>query len=113
MTSEERVALGTPGAIAGRPPDNANLQITVAEHFDSMSSPRLYERGQSRRLLYLFAWRDLKIRYKQTVLMSAWAVIQPLTATVIVLAEVGCQGPFTLQTLMSDSLSAPESSVSP
>jgi len=36
-----------------------------------------------RELLYFLIWRDLKIRYKQTVLGAAWAVIQPLAAMVI------------------------------
>ncbi len=31
-----------------------------------------------RELLYFFTWRDIKVRYKQTVLGVAWAVIQPL-----------------------------------
>src|SRR4051794_26907189 len=31
-----------------------------------------------RELLYFLAWRDVKVRYKQTVLGVAWAVIQPL-----------------------------------
>lgn len=31
-----------------------------------------------RELLYFLAWRDIKVRYKQTVLGFAWAVIQPL-----------------------------------
>lgn len=31
-----------------------------------------------RELLYFFVWRDLKVRYKQTVVGVAWAVIQPL-----------------------------------
>src|SRR5882757_4758554 len=31
-----------------------------------------------RELLYFFIWRDIKVRYKQTVLGAAWAVIQPL-----------------------------------
>ena len=29
-------------------------------------------------LLYFFIWRDIKVRYKQTALGAAWAVIQPL-----------------------------------
>jgi lipopolysaccharide transport system permease protein len=33
---------------------------------------------QSRELLYFLVWRDIKVRYKQTVLGAAWAVIQPL-----------------------------------
>jgi lipopolysaccharide transport system permease protein len=33
---------------------------------------------QYRELLYFFVWRDIKIRYKQTVVGAAWAVFQPL-----------------------------------
>jgi hypothetical protein len=31
-----------------------------------------------RELLYFFVWPDVKIRYKQTILGAAWAVLQPL-----------------------------------
>lgn len=31
-----------------------------------------------RELMYVLAWRDVKVRYKQTVLGVAWAVVQPL-----------------------------------
>jgi lipopolysaccharide transport system permease protein len=33
---------------------------------------------QYRELVYFLTWRDIKVRYKQTVLGVAWAVIQPL-----------------------------------
>src|SRR5882762_267151 len=36
-----------------------------------------------RELLYFLMWRDVKVRYKQTVLGAAWAVIQPLTTMII------------------------------
>ena len=36
-----------------------------------------------RELLYFLTWRDIKVRYKQTVLGMAWAVIQPLFMMVI------------------------------
>lgn len=36
-----------------------------------------------RDLLYTFAWRDIKVRYKQTALGIAWAVFQPLFTMVI------------------------------
>jgi lipopolysaccharide transport system permease protein len=36
-----------------------------------------------RALLYFLVWRDIKVRYKQTVLGAAWAVLQPLLAAVI------------------------------
>ena len=31
-----------------------------------------------RELLYFLTWRDIKVRYKQTVLGATWAIIQPL-----------------------------------
>jgi lipopolysaccharide transport system permease protein len=36
-----------------------------------------------RELLYFLTWRDLKVRYKQTLLGVAWVVMQPLLMTVI------------------------------
>jgi lipopolysaccharide transport system permease protein len=36
-----------------------------------------------RELLYFFTWRDIKVRYKQTVLGAAWAVIQPFFTMVV------------------------------
>jgi lipopolysaccharide transport system permease protein len=36
-----------------------------------------------RELLFFLAWRDVKIRYKQTLLGAAWAVLQPLMAMAV------------------------------
>lgn len=36
-----------------------------------------------RELLYFLTWRDVKVRYKQTVLGVAWAIIQPLLTMLI------------------------------
>jgi lipopolysaccharide transport system permease protein len=36
-----------------------------------------------RELLHIFVWRDIKVRYKQTVLGAAWAVLQPLLTMVV------------------------------
>ncbi len=41
------------------------------------------ELWQFRELAYFFVWRDIKIRYKQTVIGAAWAVLQPLTTMVV------------------------------
>lgn len=43
----------------------------------------LREVWKYRGLLYFFAWRDFKVRYKQTVLGVAWAVLQPTLLTII------------------------------
>ncbi|HEV8674901.1 MAG TPA: ABC transporter permease [Methylomirabilota bacterium] len=44
---------------------------------------RLGELWAYRELLYFLAWRDVKVRYKQTVLGAAWAVLQPLLTMVV------------------------------
>jgi lipopolysaccharide transport system permease protein len=36
-----------------------------------------------RELLYFFVWRDIKVRYKQTLLGATWAVLQPVATTVV------------------------------
>ena len=36
-----------------------------------------------RELLYFFVWRDVKVRYKQTVIGAAWAIIQPVMTMVV------------------------------
>src|SRR5690242_11794450 len=36
-----------------------------------------------RELLYFFVWRDLKVRYKQTALGVAWAILQPVFAVAV------------------------------
>src|SRR5688572_14597186 len=36
-----------------------------------------------RELIYFLTWRDIKVRYKQTVLGVAWAVLQPLSMMVV------------------------------
>ena len=38
---------------------------------------RLGDLWAYRELLYFLVWRDVKVRYKQTALGAAWAVIQP------------------------------------
>jgi lipopolysaccharide transport system permease protein len=43
----------------------------------------LGELWRYRELIYFLAWRDVKVRYKQTALGVAWAVLQPALATVI------------------------------
>jgi lipopolysaccharide transport system permease protein len=51
-----------------------------------------------RELLYFLIWRDVKVRYKQTVLGAAWAVLQPTAQMVVFsiffgrMAEVATDG---------------------
>lgn len=46
-------------------------------------SLRLRDLWVYRELLYFLTWRDIKVRYKQTVLGAAWAIIQPLFSMLI------------------------------
>lgn len=46
-------------------------------------SLRLRDLWEYRELLFFFVWRDIKIRYKQTLLGVSWAVLQPFTTMVI------------------------------
>jgi lipopolysaccharide transport system permease protein len=49
----------------------------------NMRSETLTEFWQYRELLYFFAWRDIKVRYRQAAFGAAWAVIQPLLNMII------------------------------
>lgn len=44
---------------------------------------RLGELWEYRELLYFLTWRDVKVRYKQTALGAAWAVLQPLAGMAV------------------------------
>ncbi|MGE5717739.1 MAG: ABC transporter permease, partial [Acidobacteriota bacterium] len=62
------------------------------------TSLRLGDVWEFRQLLYFLVWRDVKIRYKQTALGAAWAVLQPVLTMLIFtiffggLARVGSDG---------------------
>jgi lipopolysaccharide transport system permease protein len=63
---------------------------------------RLSEVWQYRELLYFFVWRDVKVRYKQTVIGIAWVVLQPLMTMGVFTLFFG-----RLAKLPSDSLPYP------
>ena len=46
-------------------------------------SLRLKELWEYNELLYFLTWRDIKIRYKQTILGGAWAILQPFFTMVV------------------------------
>jgi lipopolysaccharide transport system permease protein len=56
------------------------INIEPSQH---MFSLRLRELWAYRELLYFLAWRDIKIRYKQTAIGAAWAIFQPLFTMMI------------------------------
>ncbi len=69
-----------------RPADMPRRFIAASCCFDAqrnMRSETLTEFWQYRELLYFFAWRDIKVRYRQAAFGAAWAVIQPLLNMII------------------------------
>ena len=64
----------------------------------------LAELWRYRELLYFFVWRDIKVRYKQTVLGALWSVIQPVATTLIFTIFFGRLGGLSKQVNGSYSL---------
>ncbi len=58
-------------------------QLTRIRPTRGWVSLRLGELWKYRELLFFFVWRDVKVRYKQTVLGVSWAILQPVFTMVI------------------------------
>lgn len=74
---------GVSGPAAPQECLDAELPVTVIRPRRGWQSLALADLWRYRELVYLLTWRDIKVRYKQTVLGVAWAVIQPVMATVV------------------------------
>ncbi len=61
----------------------AEPPVTIIEARTGWQVVDLGELWRYRELLFFLTWRDVKVRYKQTVLGAAWAILQPL-ATMLV-----------------------------
>jgi len=66
--------------------------ITIIEPRAGWRPIDLAEIWHYRDLLFFLAWRDIKVRYKQTVLGTAWAIIQPLMTMVVLTIVFGKLG---------------------
>ncbi|HWP46816.1 MAG TPA: ABC transporter permease [Candidatus Limnocylindrales bacterium] len=60
-----------------------SLPVIIIKPSKGWVSLKLGELWEYRELLYFLTWRDIKVRYKQTLLGAAWAVIQPFFSMVI------------------------------
>jgi lipopolysaccharide transport system permease protein len=58
-------------------------QITIIEPIQGWVPLKLRELWEYHELLYFLILRDIKVRYKQTLLGVAWAIIQPFSAMVV------------------------------
>jgi len=62
---------------------HASPPVIYIKRSRGLVSLRLGELWQYRELLYFLIWRDVKVRYKQTALGVAWAVVQPFFTMVV------------------------------
>ena len=60
--------------------DRLHLRIEPAGRWPTLGLRELIE---YRELLYFLVWRDIKVRYKQTILGALWAIIQPFMTMVV------------------------------
>jgi lipopolysaccharide transport system permease protein len=61
----------------------ANDAVTIIEPRRGWVPVDFREIWKFRELLYFLAWRDVKVRYKQTAIGVIWAVLQPLLTMVV------------------------------
>lgn len=61
----------------------AESPTVVIQPTRGLASLQLRALWEYRELLYFLVWRDVKVRYKQTVLGVAWIVLQPVVSMVI------------------------------
>jgi lipopolysaccharide transport system permease protein len=62
---------------------DATSAVTVIEPSRGWMPLKLREIWEYREVLYFLVWRDLKVRYRQTVMGVGWAVAQPLSTALI------------------------------
>jgi lipopolysaccharide transport system permease protein len=63
--------------------ESAATPITIIRPTRGWAPINLRELWDYRELLYFLVWRDIKVRYKQTALGAAWAIIQPFFTMVV------------------------------
>lgn len=64
-------------------PNLPEKPVVIIEPTKSWVAVNMSDLWSYRELLYFLAWRDIKVRYKQTVFGVAWAVLQPLMMMII------------------------------
>ena len=82
ITSDTKAGMGTPCTDTYQSNRVDNLPFVRIEA-STNAGFGLRELWDYRELLYFFVWRDIKVRYKQTVIGAAWAVLQPLLTMLI------------------------------
>src|ERR1700726_4797079 len=85
----------TQAATIEAPNEFPSVHITARRRWLALDLEELWA---YRELLYFFVWRDIKVRYKQTVIGAAWAILQPVMTMLVFslffgrLAKIPSQG---------------------
>ena len=84
----ENAILATEGVVpaphtAGTTDSTPAPVVTLIRPAQGWQSINFGELWQFRELIFFLTWRDVKVRYKQTLLGAAWAILQPLLMMVI------------------------------
>jgi lipopolysaccharide transport system permease protein len=88
-------AIQTQAAVAAKPAEYPVVRIEAHRGWLALDLGELWA---YRDLVYFFVWRDIKVRYKQTVIGAAWAILQPVLTMLIFslffgrLAKIPSQG---------------------
>ena len=76
-------------AAAAAPPRQIRIKHLPAEPLTKIRPRRFWEPVDfaelwaHREVLYFLMWRDLKVRYKQTIIGAAWVILQPIVITLV------------------------------
>ena len=87
QTAEDSIATAESRDTASDSCDD--LPVTIIERRPGWKFVDLAELWRHRELLYFLTWRDVKVRYKQTALGAAWAVLQPFATMVVFSLFIG------------------------
>jgi lipopolysaccharide transport system permease protein len=80
---EEQVIRVRGGEVGQQQAAEAEVPLVIIRPSRGWARLGLREVWKYRELLYFLIWRDIKIRYKQTLLGAAWAIIQPLFTMIV------------------------------
>jgi lipopolysaccharide transport system permease protein len=80
MSSVERYDAAQSANALPKPGPVARIRI---EPIHGWASLQLWELWKFRELLFFLTWRDIKVRYKQTIFGASWAIIQPFFSMVV------------------------------
>jgi lipopolysaccharide transport system permease protein len=70
----------TQAATIEAPNEFSSVHITARRRWLALDLEELWA---YRELLYFFVWRDIKVRYKQTIIGAAWAILQPVMTMLV------------------------------